>query len=563
MKLSFSPASPFARKVRIAAIELGLIDKIEFITATVVPGQPNDEYSRITPLKKLPVLILDNGDVILDSYVIVEYLDELAGGGKLIPASGAARWKVKSDHSMLQGMLDSMLLCRYEKMVRPEPLRWQAWADDHWARAWNGMARFEKQAEMLARPQLDIAQIGLVCVLGYADFRFADCGWRKAFPKLDAFHAENAGTAVGQDLGAAAGVTGRSCHEPQIYRRRSHHPSPDRAGNQLPAGAGDAARADAGACWRKTGHGCSRPARSTRSDVLILCFQSYVVKTPHHTILIDSCIGNDKPRPLRPKWNMKTDDTYLRALAAAGFAVGDIDFVMCTHLHVDHVGWNTRLENGRWVPTFPNARYVFGKSEFDYWTEQNANDAGAAVRRQRAAGGRSRKGRDRARRLRDRRSRRGSCRRRATPRDMSRSPSAAARTTRYSRGDLMHSPLQTRYPELSVKFDVDQAVAAATRRGFLERYCDTDTLCCTAHFPSPSTGKIRRLGNGFSCEAVRLTCRSNLHARDERSVPPLPSGEVASTCERVRGYGLSMGRNPSPGATRRPLPKGEVWHRAC
>jgi glutathione S-transferase len=188
MKLSFSPASPFARKVRIAAIELGLIDKIEFLPATVVPGQPNDEYSRITPLKKLPVLILDNGDVILDSYVITEYLDELAGGGKLIPASGAIRWKVKSDHSMLQGMLDSMLLCRYEKMVRPEPQRWQAWADDHWARAWNGMARFEKQAEMLARPQLDIAQIGLVCVLGYADFRFADCGWRKAFPNLDAFH---------------------------------------------------------------------------------------------------------------------------------------------------------------------------------------------------------------------------------------------------------------------------------------------------------------------------------------------------------------------------------------
>jgi hypothetical protein len=107
-------------------------------------------------------------------------------------------------------------------------------------------------------------------------------------------------------------------------------------------------------------------------DVLILCFQSYIVKTPHHTIMVDNCIGNDKPRPLRPKWNMKTDDTYMRALAAAGYSVGDIDFVMCTHLHVDHVGWNTRLENGRWVPTFPNARYVFGKTEFDYWTEQNA-----------------------------------------------------------------------------------------------------------------------------------------------------------------------------------------------
>ena len=189
MKLTFSPASPFARKVRIAAIELGLIDKIEFTPATVAPGQANDEYSKITPLKKLPVLITDQGEVILDSYVIVEYLDELAGGGKLIPASGPTRWQVKTDHALLQGMLDSMLLCRYEKMVRPEPQRWQAWADDHWNRAWNGMARFEKQAEMLARPQLDIAQIGLVCVLGYADFRFADCGWRKAFPNLDAFHA--------------------------------------------------------------------------------------------------------------------------------------------------------------------------------------------------------------------------------------------------------------------------------------------------------------------------------------------------------------------------------------
>ena len=187
MKLTFSPASPFARKVRIAAIELGLIDRIELVPTTLAPGQPNDEYSNLHPLKKLPVLILDNGGVVVDSYVIVEYLDELAGG-KLIPASGALRWRVKSDHSLLQGMLDSMLLCRYEKLVRPPELRWQAWFDDHWNRAWKGLAYFERQAEMLARPQLDIAQIGLVCVLGYADFRFADCGWRKAYPELDAFH---------------------------------------------------------------------------------------------------------------------------------------------------------------------------------------------------------------------------------------------------------------------------------------------------------------------------------------------------------------------------------------
>ena len=186
MKLTFSPASPFARKVRIAAIELGLIDKIQLTPVTVAPGTPNDEYSKIHPLKKLPVLILDNGDVILDSYVIVEYLNELAGGN-LIPDYGPTRWKVKTDHSLLQGMLDCMLLCRYEKITRPEGARWAAWHDDHWNRAWTGMARFEGRDDVLKGP-LTIAQIALVCVLGYADFRFADCGWRKAYPNLDTFH---------------------------------------------------------------------------------------------------------------------------------------------------------------------------------------------------------------------------------------------------------------------------------------------------------------------------------------------------------------------------------------
>jgi glyoxylase-like metal-dependent hydrolase (beta-lactamase superfamily II) len=236
-------------------------------------------------------------------------------------------------------------------------------------------------------------------------------------------------------------------------------------------------------------------------DVLILCFQSYIVKTPHHTILIDSCIGNDKPRPNRAKWNMKTDDTYMQGLAAAGVSVADIDFVMCTHLHVDHVGWNTRLDNGRWVPTFPNARHVFAKTEFDYWTEQNAktpvpafgdsvlpiveanraeivtNDfmIGDHVRILPMPG--------------------------HTPGHVAFSFGKAKDTAVFS-GDLVHSPLQARYPELSMKFDVDQAQAAVTRRDFLERYCDTETVCCTAHFPSPSTGRIRRWGNGFSCEAV-------------------------------------------------------------
>ncbi|MGH6716262.1 MAG: MBL fold metallo-hydrolase [Bradyrhizobium sp.] len=237
------------------------------------------------------------------------------------------------------------------------------------------------------------------------------------------------------------------------------------------------------------------------NDVLILCFQSYLVRTPHHTILVDTCIGNHKPRPNRPNWHQKTDDTYLRALAAAGVSVGDIDFVMCTHLHPDHVGWNTRLDNGRWVPTFPNARYVFGKAEFEHWTAQNAKtevapfadsvlpvvEAGKAeiVSSDFAIG-------DHLRIL-------------PTP---GHTPGHVAlafgkgKDYAVCSGDLIHTPLQALYPELSPKFDIDPAQAAVTRRSFLERYCDTDTLCCTAHFPSPSAGRIRRKGNGFACEAV-------------------------------------------------------------
>ncbi|MCL2715585.1 MAG: glutathione S-transferase family protein [Alphaproteobacteria bacterium] len=187
MKLTFSPTSPFARKVRIAAIELHLNDRIELVPTTTSPGQAISEYSLVTPLKKLPVLITDEGDTILDSYVIVEYLNELANGS-LIPANGARRWRVKSDHCLVNGLIDSMVLCRYEKTLRPPELQWQDWYDDHWTRVWNGLAWFERRSEALMNDPLDLAQIALVCMLDYVDFRFADCGWRQAYPGLSAFY---------------------------------------------------------------------------------------------------------------------------------------------------------------------------------------------------------------------------------------------------------------------------------------------------------------------------------------------------------------------------------------
>lgn len=241
-----------------------------------------------------------------------------------------------------------------------------------------------------------------------------------------------------------------------------------------------------------------QPSALDADDVLVLCFQSYVLRTPHHVILIDSCIGNHKPRPNRPKWHHKTDAAFMTALATHGLRVEDIDIVMCTHLHADHVGWNTRLEGDRWVPTFPNARYVFGAREYAHWESASAKAAVPPftdsvlpiVEAKRADLVNGDYEIDDCVRL------------IPTP---GHTPGHVAvafgrgRDDGVVTGDLVHSPLQARYPEISPVFDVDPKQAAATRRAFFERYCDTDTLCCPAHFPSPSWGHIRRWDDGFRC----------------------------------------------------------------
>src|SRR5947207_3172701 len=202
---------------------------------------------------------------------------------------------------------------------------------------------------------------------------------------------------------------------------------------------------------------------------LKLGVHSWLLTIGGKRILIDTCVGNHKSRPHRPKWHLM-ETPYLARLKAAGVEPDQVDMVMCTHLHVDHVGWNTRLENGRWVPTFPKARYLFAKGEFDYWTEQNAktevppfaDSVLPVVEAKRAqivtndfALG------DHGRIL-------------PTP---GHTPGHVAFTFGKARddvviaGDLMHTPLQTHYPELSPKFDVDPKQAAVTRRSFLERFC--------------------------------------------------------------------------------------------
>jgi glyoxylase-like metal-dependent hydrolase (beta-lactamase superfamily II) len=234
------------------------------------------------------------------------------------------------------------------------------------------------------------------------------------------------------------------------------------------------------------------------ADQLMLCIQSYLVRTPHHNILVDTCVGNHKPRPARPFWDMMKSDRLEKNLAATGLGVADIDFVMCTHLHTDHVGWNTRLEDGRWVPTFPNARYVFAERELAYWTKRQKDDATAVpwitdsvlpiVAANRADIVKS------AHALNDL---------------VTLIPTPGHSIDHYSvqvgkpgadaviTGDMIHSPLQARYPELGMMVDYDSTQAGVSRRQLFGRFCDTSTLMCTAHFPSPSTARVVRWRDAF------------------------------------------------------------------
>jgi glyoxylase-like metal-dependent hydrolase (beta-lactamase superfamily II) len=109
-----------------------------------------------------------------------------------------------------------------------------------------------------------------------------------------------------------------------------------------------------------------------------MSIHSLVVETPTRRIVVDTGLGNDKKDRTVPTWNDRRGP-FLDDLAAAGFPPDTIDTVLCTHLHVDHVGWNTRLEGGRWVPTFPKARYVFGQTEYGYWRDHSTAPDKAAI----------------------------------------------------------------------------------------------------------------------------------------------------------------------------------------
>jgi glyoxylase-like metal-dependent hydrolase (beta-lactamase superfamily II) len=235
------------------------------------------------------------------------------------------------------------------------------------------------------------------------------------------------------------------------------------------------------------------------SMMIILNIQSYILRTPHHTILVDACVGNHKTRPGRPMFD-QLNTPYLADLAAAGVRPEDVDIVMCTHLHVDHVGWNTQLVDGRWVPTFPNAKYVFARKEHDFWEQRHKDgsqgpvpnvyddsvlpvvEAGQSVLVDS-----------------DHELDHGISLEPApdhTPGNIVLNLSSGGSDAVMS-GDVMHHPLQLVRPEWSSRACEDRVQSAKTRRALIERYADTDTLIAPAHFASPTMGHIVSRGDEF------------------------------------------------------------------
>ena len=188
MKLFFSPTSPYVRKCLAVAIECGLVDGIERVTSAPHPIQRDASIIASNPLGKVPTLVTDDGQVLYDSRVIAEYLNDL-GGGTLFPPAGPQRWQALTLQSLADGVLDAALLARYELTLRPEGGRLAEWQAGQLDKIATSLAALEAETASLAG-RVDIGTIALGCALWYLDLRFPDLGWRQTAPKLAQWQAE-------------------------------------------------------------------------------------------------------------------------------------------------------------------------------------------------------------------------------------------------------------------------------------------------------------------------------------------------------------------------------------
>jgi glyoxylase-like metal-dependent hydrolase (beta-lactamase superfamily II) len=236
-----------------------------------------------------------------------------------------------------------------------------------------------------------------------------------------------------------------------------------------------------------------RPHFATDEGKVVMSMHSLAIESQGQRIIVDTCVGNDKT--LSGNWNRR-QGPFLQDLAAAGFPPDSIDTVLCTHLHVDHVGWNTRLDNGRWVPTFSNARYLWNRDEYEHWSKHPENEFGRVIEESVLpvfeAGrvdlvGPSHVVTDEVR-LEPTHGH--------TPGHVSVHITSRGEEAVIT-GDLMHHPAQCAHPEWRSSADFDGDAAERTRREFLARYADRPVLVIGTHFATPTAGRIVRDGAAY------------------------------------------------------------------
>ena len=239
-----------------------------------------------------------------------------------------------------------------------------------------------------------------------------------------------------------------------------------------------------------------RPDFADARGRLRMSIHALVVETPNRRMIVDTCLGNDKENRRIPTWN-KLQTTFLTDLAAAGYARETIDTAICTHLHVDHVGWNTMLVEGRWVPTFPNARYLMGRVEFEHWTGQHERQDMAAVLANSVTPVWDAKLVDLVET-----DHRVCDEVRLVP-TLGHTPGhvsvkiASRGDEALITGDFMHHPCQIARPEWSSTADTNPAEAQRTREHMLTHLADAPILVIGTHFAGRTAGHVVRDGDAF------------------------------------------------------------------
>ena len=225
---------------------------------------------------------------------------------------------------------------------------------------------------------------------------------------------------------------------------------------------------------------------------IAIAIQTYVIRTPRHTILVDTCLGCGKTNPYFPDWHMRTDRSWYEGLRARGLPPEQVDYVFCTHLHSDHCGWNTQRVDGRWVPTFPNATYVIAEQELEHVAGANTPAYQESVLPCIEAKQVQSVGTDFALDeyvwL------------EPTPGHTPGHVAVHLKSGTHRAvlcGDLIHSPLQCHYPQWRYWIDSDPQQAIATRTRFLHEQCEARRLMLTAHFPRSSIGYVEAERDAF------------------------------------------------------------------